>query len=140
MQIANHMPVPAPWPPDVALVDVKEKSAVACTRFAVASTCHRDRWIDERIRTIAGSYIESPEKTLIVSPDNTSWRQLNAVVWRQLKANGTIGSEDHSLRVLVQRQHMTGAERPWTSRYEIQRRRPPVVCPRSAILHNECVR
>jgi UvrD-like helicase C-terminal domain len=32
---------------------------------------------------------------------------------------GTIGSEDHSLRVLVQRQEMTGAERSWASRYEI---------------------
>jgi hypothetical protein len=34
-------------------------------------------------------------------------------------ANGTIASEDHALRVLVQRQEMTGAERSWASRYEI---------------------
>ena len=74
---------------------------------------------EERIRAIARSYVESPEKTLIVSPDNASRRELNAAVRQELKANGTIGSEDHSLRVLVQRQEMTGAERSWASRYEI---------------------
>ncbi len=73
----------------------------------------------ERIRAIARSYRESPEKTLIVSPDNASRRELNAAVRQELKADGTIGSEDHSLRVLVQRQEMTGAERSWASRYEI---------------------
>jgi conjugative relaxase-like TrwC/TraI family protein len=73
----------------------------------------------ERIRAIAKSYIESPEKTLIVSPDNASRRELNAAVRQELKASGTVGSEDHSLRVLVQRQEMTGAERSWASRYEI---------------------
>jgi conjugative relaxase-like TrwC/TraI family protein len=74
---------------------------------------------DERIRAIARSYIEAPEKTLIVSPDNASRRDLNAVVRQELKAIGTVGSEDHSLRVLVQRQEMTGAERSWASRYEV---------------------
>ena len=33
---------------------------------------------DERIRAIAKSYIESPEKTLIVSPDNASRRELRS--------------------------------------------------------------
>jgi conjugative relaxase-like TrwC/TraI family protein len=74
---------------------------------------------DERIRAIAKSYAESAEKTLIVSPDNASRRELNAVVRQELKADGTIGSEDHSFRILVQRQEMTGAERSWASRYEI---------------------
>ena len=74
---------------------------------------------EERIRAIARSYVESPEKTLIVSPDNASRRELNAAVRQELKANGTIASEDHSFRVLVQRQEMTGAERSWASRYEI---------------------
>jgi hypothetical protein len=32
---------------------------------------------EERIRAIARSYIESPERTLIVSPDNASRRELN---------------------------------------------------------------
>ena len=40
-------------------------------------------------------------------------------VRQELKANGTLAPEDHSFRVLVQRQDMTGAERSWASHYEI---------------------
>jgi ATP-dependent exoDNAse (exonuclease V) alpha subunit len=74
---------------------------------------------EERIRAIAKSYVESPEKTLIVSPDNASRRELNVAVRQELKANGSLASEDYSFRVLVQRQDMTGAERSWASHYEI---------------------
>jgi len=74
---------------------------------------------EERIRAIARSYAESPEKTLIVSPDNASRCELNTAVRHELKANGTIATDEHSLRVLIQRQDMTGAERSWASRYEI---------------------
>ena len=74
---------------------------------------------EERIRAIARSYVESPEKTLIVSPDNASRRELNVAVRQELKANGTLAPEDHTFRVLVQRQDMTGAERSWASHYEI---------------------
>src|SRR6202049_3859993 len=64
---------------------------------------------EERIRAIAKSYIESPENTLIVSPDNASRRELNVAVRQELKANGTLAPQDHTLRVVVQRQDMTGA-------------------------------
>ena len=74
---------------------------------------------DERVRAIAKSYVESPENTLIVSPDNASRRELNAAVRQELKATGILAPEDHTLRVLVQRQDMTGAERSWASHYEI---------------------
>jgi ATP-dependent exoDNAse (exonuclease V) alpha subunit len=73
----------------------------------------------DRIRAIARSYAQSPENTLIVSPDNASRRELNTAVRHELKANGTIAREEQSLRVLVQRQDMTGAERSWANRYEI---------------------
>jgi len=74
---------------------------------------------EERIRAIAKSYVEFPEKTLIVSPDNASRRELNVAVRQELKANGTLAPEDHTFRVLVQRQDMTGAERSWASHYEV---------------------
>jgi ATP-dependent exoDNAse (exonuclease V) alpha subunit len=74
---------------------------------------------EERIRAIARSYVESPEKTLIVSPDNASRRELNAAVRQELKAKGTLAPEDHTFRVLVQRQDMTGAERSWASHFEV---------------------
>jgi conjugative relaxase-like TrwC/TraI family protein len=74
---------------------------------------------EERVCAIAKTYVESPENTLIVSPDNASRRQLNVAVRQELKAIGTIAPEDHVFRVLVQRQDMTGAERSWASHYEI---------------------
>src|SRR5271170_2690735 len=74
---------------------------------------------EERVCAIAKTYVESPENTLIVSPDNASRRQLNVAVRQELKAIGTVAPEDHVFRVLVQRQDMTGAERSWASHYEI---------------------
>jgi conjugative relaxase-like TrwC/TraI family protein len=74
---------------------------------------------EERVRAIAKNYVESPQNTLIVSPDNASRRELNLAVRQELKANGSLAPEDHSFRVLVQRQDMTGAERSWASHYEI---------------------
>ena len=74
---------------------------------------------EERVRAIAKSYVESPENTLIVSPDNASRRELNAAVRQELKATGALAQEDHTFRVLVPRQDMTGAERSWASHYEI---------------------
>jgi conjugative relaxase-like TrwC/TraI family protein len=74
---------------------------------------------EERIRAIARRYVESPENTLIVSPDNASRRELNVAVRQELKANGSVAPEDHTFHVLVQRQDMTGAERSWANHYEI---------------------
>jgi ATP-dependent exoDNAse (exonuclease V) alpha subunit len=55
---------------------------------------------EERIRTIEKAYAESPEKTLIVSPDNATRRELNAAVREELKAIETLAPEDRSFRVL----------------------------------------
>lgn len=74
---------------------------------------------EERIRTIARNYAESPANTLIVSPDNASRRELNLAVREELKANGALSREDHIFRILVQRQDMTGADRAWANHYDI---------------------
>ena len=72
----------------------------------------------ERIRIIARNYAESPTNTLIVSPDNASRRKLNVAVRQELKLSGVVATEDHSFRVLVQRQDVTGADRAWANHYE----------------------
>ena len=74
---------------------------------------------DERIRVIARDYVQSPEKTLIVSPDNVSRCELNVAVRQELKLKGTLAPEDHTVRILAQRQDMTGAERAWAGHYQI---------------------
>jgi ATP-dependent exoDNAse (exonuclease V) alpha subunit len=74
---------------------------------------------EDRVRAIAKSYVESPQNTLIISPDNASRRELNVAVRQELKLIGTLAPEDQTLRVLVQRQDMTGAERSWANHYEV---------------------
>ena len=74
---------------------------------------------EDRVRAIARTYVESPQNTLIVSPDNASRRELNVAVRQDLKLIGTLATEDHTFRVLVQRQDMTGAERSWANHYEV---------------------
>jgi conjugative relaxase-like TrwC/TraI family protein len=74
---------------------------------------------EERIRAMAHSYAESPANTLIVSPDNTSRRELNLAVRDELKKRGSLAPNDHSFRVLVPRQDMTGADRAWANHYDV---------------------
>ena len=71
----------------------------------------------ERIAAIARDYASNPEKTLIVSPDNASRRDINQAVRTELQASGALGKENVSFPVLVARNDMTGADRAWAARY-----------------------
>src|SRR5579875_3480012 len=73
----------------------------------------------QRIAAIAKSYAASPESTIVVSPDNASRRQINQAVRSELQALGTVATEDHTMRVLVPRSDMTGADRTWAARYAV---------------------
>jgi hypothetical protein len=73
----------------------------------------------QRIQAIARNYVARPERTLIVSPDNASRQELNHAVRMELKGTGALSAHDHTLSILVPRQDMTGAERAWASRYQI---------------------
>src|SRR5579864_1942970 len=109
---------------DLALKSAVELLATGQVSAALDSLQREDRVKEipnqeDRVRAIAKSYVESPENTLIVSPDNASRRELNVAVRQELKAKGGLAQEDHSFRVLVQRQDMTGAERSWANHYAI---------------------
>ena len=73
----------------------------------------------ERIVAVAKAYVERSEDTLVVSPDNKSRRELNAVIHRELQSVGRVNEEEHRTRVLVSRQELTGADRQWAAQYEI---------------------
>ncbi len=73
----------------------------------------------ERIAAVAKAFVERSEETLVVSPDNKSRRELNEVIHRELQTAGKVADEEHSLRVLVSRQELTGADRQWAAQYEI---------------------
>ncbi|MCL2659779.1 MAG: relaxase domain-containing protein [Acidobacteriaceae bacterium] len=71
-----------------------------------------------RIRAIAKDYAASPEKTLVVSPDNRSRQQINEAIRKDLQANGTLARDGQSYATLVQRSDMTREDRQWAARYE----------------------
>src|SRR6202795_2796329 len=74
---------------------------------------------DERIAAIAKEYAKSPENTLVVSPDNRSRTEINERIHTALQRGGLVSNDEHSIRILVPRQDLTGADRTWAERYEV---------------------
>ncbi len=74
---------------------------------------------DERIAAIAKEYAKSPENTLVVSPDNHSRAEINERIHAELQGRGVVSVEEHSIRTLVPRQNLTGADRTWAERYDV---------------------
>jgi conjugative relaxase-like TrwC/TraI family protein len=72
-----------------------------------------------RITAIAKEYANSPERTLVVSPDNRSRIEINERIHAELQSRGTVNSAEHHIRTLVPRQDLTGADRTWAERYEV---------------------
>ncbi len=80
---------------------------------------HEVKGHGDRIRAIAREYAASPENTLVVSPDNRSRIEINAQIHKELQARGIVDKLEHTVRVLASRQEMTGADRSWAKRYQI---------------------
>ena len=75
----------------------------------------------ERIAAIAREYAKSPAGTLVVSPDNRS-RTLRSnlrQIHDELQSRGLVNKQEHSVRTLVLRQEMTGADRSWAQQYQV---------------------
>jgi len=81
----------------------------------VHSVLHRG----ERLQAIARAFAESPEGTLVVSPDNDSRRELNAAIRMELRAAGLLGADIYRLPVLINRQEITGEDRKVASSYHV---------------------
>jgi hypothetical protein len=84
-----------PQPKDPALKSAVELLATGQVSAALDALQQQGRVKEipnreERVRAIAKSYVESPENTLIVSPDNASRRELNVAVREELKATGSL--------------------------------------------------
>jgi ATP-dependent exoDNAse (exonuclease V) alpha subunit len=74
---------------------------------------------DARYQAIAKDYASDPTRTLVVSPDNESRADLNAVIHEAMQAKGNVDTTEHPIRVLVARQELTGVDRQWADRYEV---------------------
>ena len=73
---------------------------------------------DDRVQAIAQRYVEHPEGTLVISPDNKSRMELNRVIHAELQERGVVSPEERFVTVLTQRQDMTGVDRAWAAQYE----------------------
>jgi ATP-dependent exoDNAse (exonuclease V) alpha subunit len=80
---------------------------------------HEIQGHDERIAAIAKEYAQSPENTLVISPDNRSRMEINERIHAELQRGGHVSNEEHRIRTLVPRQDLTGADRTWAERYEV---------------------
>src|SRR6266849_828314 len=80
---------------------------------------HEIQGHDERIAAIARDYAKSPENTLVVSPDNRSRAEINERIHAELQRGGLVSREEDSIRTLVPRQDLTGADRTWAEQYEV---------------------
>ncbi len=109
---------------DPELRQVVEQLASGHVRAAVESLdqqgrVHQVKGHEERIAAIAREYAKSPSGTLVVSPDNHSRSEINLRIHDELQSRGLVNREDHSVRTLVPRQEMTGADRSWAQRYQV---------------------
>jgi len=75
---------------------------------------------EERLKTIAQEYGRQPQGTLVISPDNESRRELNSLIHREMQQRGTVSEQEHKFQVLDPRQDLTGADRAWATRYEVE--------------------
>jgi conjugative relaxase-like TrwC/TraI family protein len=71
----------------------------------------------ERMKAIAERYADSPDNTLVVSPDNISRMEINRLIHHDLQAGGVVSREEHPQTVLTPRQDLTGADRQWAAQY-----------------------
>jgi conjugative relaxase-like TrwC/TraI family protein len=78
---------------------------------------HEIRDSADRIEAVARAYVERPENTLVISPDNASRHEINRRIHQVLKIQGIISQEEYCLTVLANRHELTGADRQWAARY-----------------------
>ena len=73
---------------------------------------------EERLEAVAKAYVERPDNTLVVSPDNRSRQEINGRIHREMQTSGHVHEQEQRVSVLVPRQEMTGADRQWAAQYE----------------------
>jgi ATP-dependent exoDNAse (exonuclease V) alpha subunit len=108
---------------DPALKEVVEKLSRGQVREAMEKLDQHGRVHeifdhDERLATIAHEYVQQPEGTLVVSPDNRSRTEINQAIHYAMQDAGKMPYREHEMIVLVARQEITGADRQWAAQYE----------------------
>ncbi len=95
------------------------ETADAVRRLAEQQRIHEIPDTQQRLRAVAREYLQDPERSLVVSPDNQSRLQINYHIHELLQAQGKVSSDTHQAMVLVNRPELTGADRQWAAAYEL---------------------
>jgi conjugative relaxase-like TrwC/TraI family protein len=108
---------------DPALKEAVEQLARGEVRQAIGNLNNQGRVHEigdreQRIAEIAREYVRSPEKTLVVSPDNASRREINETIHRTMQSEGKVSAQEQRVHVLYARQDVTGADRQHAQNYE----------------------
>jgi conjugative relaxase-like TrwC/TraI family protein len=107
---------------DPELKQTVAKLSVRQIREAVAELESRGKVIEisdqrERLERIAQDYCKQPTNTLVISPANRERSQLNSLIHQQLQQEGKVSRDDHEMKIFINRQDMTGAERTFANAY-----------------------
>jgi conjugative relaxase-like TrwC/TraI family protein len=107
---------------DPALKEAVEQLARGEVRAAIGNLKQQGRVLEikdreDRIGEIAREYVRSPDRTLVISPDNESRREINQHIHRAMQAENKVSSEEHWVHVLYARQDLTGADRQHAQNY-----------------------
>jgi ATP-dependent exoDNAse (exonuclease V) alpha subunit len=108
---------------DPELKEAVTQMSLGNVEEAIASLRRQDRvheisQREDRIRSIARTYVEKPENTLVISPDNDSRLEIAKHIHQEMQAIGKVGQREYAVRVLVTRQDLTHEDRRWAHKYE----------------------
>lgn len=109
---------------DPALKQVVEQLAHGEVQAGVANLERQGRVHEipgrtDRIAAIAREYVQATDGTLVISPDNRSRTEINQRIHTELQGQGSVSKQEHQVITLVARQDMTGADRSWAQKYQL---------------------
>ena len=107
---------------DPVLKETVEQLARGEVKEAIASLNNQGRVHEikdrgERIGEMAREYARAPERTLVISPDNESRREINSQIHRSMRQAGQVTGTEYRVPVLYARQELTGADRQHAQNY-----------------------
>jgi conjugative relaxase-like TrwC/TraI family protein len=81
----------------------EHQPATATERLQQQGRVHEYQNQDHRLAAVALDYAAQPDRTVIVAPDVAERRELTQLIRADLRSNGRLASEEHSVSVLVEK-------------------------------------
>jgi hypothetical protein len=81
----------------------EHQPGTATERLQQQGRIHEYQSPDHRLAAVALDYVAQPGRTVVVAPDAYDRRELTQLIRADLRSNGQLASEEHSIPVLVER-------------------------------------